>query len=292
MTKLLTIAVAAFGLAYACLWWSFQRFYAPFGVSPEDVGLAPSGSSASLPGAALQLGVWLLVALAILAVLPTLSVAAGEIAVRAKSRARWAWTAGLLLLAGSGGLYWWLVGGLQGLAVLAVAAALFAALQYGLPWTIDALTTTRSVSPRESPKGLAAQLERLGTHGGLAPRLRLAFGIFLAAAVVGLAFLDLPSDAEEAAACAAGGVQAVPELNIPVPGLHLPILSVHAQPATLTWLIANPPADIHTSTIVYLGQGGGLLVVYDTTSERTSRIPAGTAVVRVDPNAPDCPGVH
>jgi hypothetical protein len=51
MTKALTIAVLAFGLAYACLWWSFQRFYAPFGVSPQDVGLAPSGTSADLPGA-------------------------------------------------------------------------------------------------------------------------------------------------------------------------------------------------------------------------------------------------
>ena len=56
MTKVLAIAVVAFGLAYACLWWSFQRFYAPFGVSPQDVGLSPSGNASDLPGAALERG--------------------------------------------------------------------------------------------------------------------------------------------------------------------------------------------------------------------------------------------
>jgi hypothetical protein len=49
LTKVLAIALVAFGLAYACLWWSFQRFYANFGVSPQDVGLSPSGSSTDLP---------------------------------------------------------------------------------------------------------------------------------------------------------------------------------------------------------------------------------------------------
>src|SRR5436309_9793330 len=64
MTRVLAIVLATLGLAYACLWWSFQRFYGEFGVSPQDVGMAPSGSASDLAGAALQLGVWLLIVIA------------------------------------------------------------------------------------------------------------------------------------------------------------------------------------------------------------------------------------
>src|SRR5207302_9057003 len=117
---------------YACLWWSFQRFYAAFGVSPQDVGLAPSGNATDLAGAALQLGIWLLIALAVFAVLPTLAVATAEIAVDVGGAAASVLIGlALLLLAATGWLYWWLVDGFKGLATIAVAAAVFALLQYG-----------------------------------------------------------------------------------------------------------------------------------------------------------------
>src|SRR6266568_3916773 len=125
MTKVLTIAVVAFGLAYACLWWSFQRFYAPFGVSPQDVGLAPSGSSADLPGAALQLGIWMLIGLTIMAVLPTLCVLFLEMATGTGSNAspKAAVPVALVLAAGTGWFYWWIVDEWKGLITITVAAA-------------------------------------------------------------------------------------------------------------------------------------------------------------------------
>jgi hypothetical protein len=294
VTKLAAIAIVGFGLAYACLWWSFQRFYSPFGVSPDDVGLGPSGSSTSLPGAALQLGIWLLIALTILAALPTLAVVAGEIAVSAGSRAKklWALAASVLLLGCSAYMYHWLIGTGQGLVTLAIAALVFAALGYGLGRAVRALTGgTTGASPPVLPD-LVARIESIGTDRDPAPRIRLAFGIFLTAAVVGLAFLDLPSKAEDAAKCAIKAQGAVPELNIRLPGVELPILNVHAEPATLSWLTLNPPPNVHTSGIVYLGQGNGGIVVYDTATHLTSRLPASTAVVHVDPTVSNCPQVN
>jgi hypothetical protein len=324
MTKVLAIALGAFGLAYACLWWSFQRFYEPFGVSPQDVGLSPSGSSADLPSAALQLGIWLLIVLAILAVVPTLAVAAAEIAStpgELKADARFVWGTAVALMAGSCALYWLLVGHVQGLVTIAAAAAVFAVLQHGLPRVLRPLTggATLSTNPEgaeqkrepspaastpeaadkeksepSSPQAdfVARRLEQIGAPTSLASRVRLAFGIFLTAAVVGIAFLDLPDDAAEAGACAAKGRKAVPGLNVPLPHIHLPILSVHAQPAELTWLTTEPGQGIHASRVVYLGQAGGAVVIYDAASKRTSRIPAGTVIVTVNTRVHNCPSVH
>jgi hypothetical protein len=301
MRKVLAIAVVAFGLAYACLWWSFQRFYAPFGVSPQDVGLAPSGSSADLPGAALQLGVWMLIGLAIMAVLPTLCVLLLELALAPDSEAspKVAVPVALVLAAVTALFYWWIVDEWTGLITITVAAAVFLLVQYGLTRTartlklVTADSSGRRKGPQEKPpEGLRGRLLQIGANEDLAPRLSLAFSIFLAAAVVGIAFLDLPTDAAEAGACVVNEGKSVPSLNLPIPGLHLPILSVHAQPATLTWLTTTPPRDIDASNVVYLGATGGSIIVYDRTHHRTSRVPSGTAIVNIDPNVEHCPGVH
>src|SRR5713101_1145911 len=134
MTKVLAIAVVAFGLAYACLWWSFQRFYAPFGVSPQDVGLSPSGNASDLPGAALQLGIWMLIGLAIMAVLPTLAVLLLEMGLDSDSEAspKVAVPVALALAAVTALFYWWIVDEWTGLITITVAAAVFVLLQYGL----------------------------------------------------------------------------------------------------------------------------------------------------------------
>jgi hypothetical protein len=299
--RALGIALVAFGLAYACLWWSFQRFYAVFGVSPQDVGLAPSGSSADLAGAALQLGIWLLIALVVFAVVPTLAVLCAEVA-RAAGRKRRAlpWALAVLLAIASGWLYKWIDDGWgKGLGVIGTAAAIFAAVQYGLPGALRVLMPKRTLppafaglDPRPPPQGLEARLERAGVDRDVGPRLRLAFAIFLAAAVVGITFLDLPDDAEEAAKCAANGWGTVPAINVPLPHLHLPILSVRAQRARL-WLSGKkPPVHVGPLRVVYLGQAGGDLVVYDIATKKTNRIPSGNAIVTIRPHAWKCKAVH
>jgi hypothetical protein len=308
MTKVLAIAVVAFGLAYACLWWSLQRFYAPFGVSPQDVGLSPSGNASDLPGAALQLGIWMLIGLAIMAVLPTIAVLLLELALAKDSEAspKVAVPVALALAAVTALFYWWIVDEWTGLVTISVAAAIFGLVQYGLTRTAKTLklvaadstsarqSTEENADPaaKEPAKGLRGRLLQIGASEDLAPRLSLAFSIFLASAVVGIAFLDLPTDAAEAGSCVRDKGESVPSLNLPLPGLHLPILSVHAQPATLTWLTATPPQEIDRLHVVYLGATGGSIIVYDRTNHRTSRIPTGTAIVNIDPNVEHCPGVH
>jgi hypothetical protein len=314
VTKLLGTAVVALGLAYACLWWSFQRFYGEFGVSPQDAGLAPSGSPTDLAAAALQLGVWLMIALLVLAIVPTLAVAAAEIAAGYRNTAQAAprkhsqrrrhddrdpeadarrrglaisSAIALLLAAASGWLYWWLVDSLTGLSVIGAAAAVFGLVRYAVTPAVAGLRTRTqpSGSGKDRLGGVIDTVER-------ATPLRLAFGVFLAAAIVGIAFLDLPSDAAQAGACSAKGIQAVPELNIPIPHLHLPILSVHAQPASLIWLTGTPPEGININHIVYLGQSGSSIVVYDPTARHAERIPASSVIVNVAAHSTHCPQVH
>jgi len=277
--------LAALGLAYACLWWSFQRFYGEFGVSPQDVGLAPSGSASDLAGSALQLGVWLMIVLAVLAFLPVAAVIAVDVAVAASSgserRALVAVAAAVLLLGLTAFLYWWLVDGWPGLVLLAAAAIVFGVLH--------AIGRLVRMVPADGAGSLAAAMKAVPVT---APGL--AITVALACAIVGITFMDLPTDAAEAGRCAATELppKGVPALNLPFPGLHLPILSVHAQPATLTWLNGSPPATLSLKNVVYLGQANGSVVVYDRTSHTASRIPAGDVAVVIDAAASTCHGVH
>jgi hypothetical protein len=296
VTKVLATLLSALGLAYACLWWSFERFYGEFGVSPQDVGLAPSGSASDLSAAVLQLGVWLAIVLVVLALAPVGAVIAIEVkaaaraaakvagatpaAAAAKLRARVAAGAAALLLAVTGSLYWWLVDGWVGLALIAGAAILFEALRR-LGRVIDLV-------PAPAGSGIA------GLQGAVKVAMpRLAVSVALAAAIVGITFIDLPTDAAQAGKCAATESKSVPELNLPLPGLELRILSVHAQRATLTWLSGTAPAGVPVDTsVVYLGQANGNVVVYDPTSHASVHIPAGDVAVAVDAAARHCRGVH
>jgi hypothetical protein len=275
MTKVLTTLLGALGLAYACLWWSFERFYGEFGVSPQDVGLAPSGGSSDLAGAALQLGIWLVIVLVVMAFLPVAAVVAVEVGNASSANVQpWVYVLAVLLLALTGVVYWWLVDGWVGLALLAGAVLVFAVLI------------------------IAARLISLSGHASLVglnkvvTLPRLASGIALASAVVGITFIDLPTDAAQAGACAATTVKSVPSLNLPVPGLHLPILGVHAQQATLVWLSGTAPAYVPVNQrVVYLGQANGSVVVFDRASKQTTRIPAGDIAVEIKATG-KCPGVH
>src|SRR5947209_8788396 len=68
--------VLMLGFAYASLWWSYERFYSGFGVSPQDVGLTPTGGLSDIIGAIVRLGLWLALALLVLGLLPVLAVSA------------------------------------------------------------------------------------------------------------------------------------------------------------------------------------------------------------------------
>jgi hypothetical protein len=301
MTRVLAIVLAVLGLAYACLWWSFERFYEQFSVTPQDVGLAPSGNASDIAGAALQLGVWLLIAIAVLTLLPVGAVMAIEVSMASGRATRVvviAAAVAAVLLGLTAFLYWWLVDNFVGLIVLAVAAAVFALLRF-LVRLLGKFYPPEESAPAEA--GVPGDLARNAVSslaGWSTPRLALI--VALAAAVVGMTFIDLPTDAAEAGRCASaqdhrpGHQGSVPALNLPIPGLHLPVLSVHAQLATLTWLAGSPPADLPSSKlghVVYLGQASGSVVVYDRVSHTPIRIPASDVVISLD-SAKKCPGVH
>src|SRR4051794_3193212 len=155
-----------------------------------------------------------------------------------------------LLLTAAAFLYWWLVDGWHGLVLLGGAA-----LAVGVLWLAGRLLDLPADRPGNAK--LAAVLEAVP-----ATVPRVAIGVALAAAVIGITFLDLPTDAAEAGRCAAGTDPSyagqnmtVRSLNLPFPGLHPPILGVHAQPATLTRLSGKPPPHGPANErLVYLRQ--------------------------------------
>jgi hypothetical protein len=277
LAKLLTIFLTGFGLAYACLWWSYERFYGEFGVSPQDVGLAPSGSASDLAGAAVQLGIWLLIVIALMALLPVAALIAAETAVGSwpehKLRASLAAAASAALLAITALIYWWLVDGPDGLILLAVATLVFAILAaIGRVITLSSdanLTAVRQAVPVTVP--------------------RLAVAIAVTSAVIGITFLDLPTDAAQAGRCAATKRQSVPALNLPAPGLHLPILAVHAQPTRLTWLAGHAPTNLPA---VYLGQANGSVILFNRKTQTAIRYPSSELAIAVSAASPLCHGVH
>jgi hypothetical protein len=277
--KVLTILLAAFGLAYACLWWSYQRFYGEFGVAPQDVGLAPSGTASDLAGSALQLGIWLLAALALMTFLPLGALVAVEAADNCwphEKRHSILWVVSAsVLLALAGAVYWWLVGGWGGLALLAGACAIF---------VLVVLISRRLPS---SSSTLAALSKAVSIT---VPRVAVA--IALAAAVIGLTIFDLPNDAAEAARCARQQARSVPSLNLPIAGVHLPILAVHAQPATVSWLGVSAQPLPTSKDAVYLGEANGTVILYDRKTHRALRYPAGDLAIKVDATVQTCPGVH
>ncbi len=279
--KVLTILLVALGLAYACLWWSYQRFYGEFGVSPSDVGLAPGGNATDLAGSAVQLGIWLLLLITLMAALPLVALVAGEAWWNAHGKNRRLAAATLAatvtFLAFAGLLYWLIVDHITGIALLAGACIVFGiAVLLARVITISDTNTFVGIT-----KAVPVTIPRL------------AVAISLTAAVVGVTFLDLPSDAADAGRCAATSPQSVPAINLPFPGVHLPVLAVHAQPARIGWLGSTPPANLPTAgNAVFLGQANGAVVIYDRSTHRAIRFPASDLSIAVDAQSPTCPGAH
>jgi hypothetical protein len=70
------------------------------------------------------------------------------------------------------------------------------------------------------------------------------------------------------------------------------VLGVHAQPASLTWITNPHPTGINDNDIVYLGQSGANIVIYDPAAHQADRLPISAAIIKVKADARTCPQVH
>src|SRR5438445_6714526 len=62
-------------VAYGSLWWSYERFYNIFGITPDDVGAMGSGGVTNVFTATLRLGLWLIFVVIVLGLVPVVAVA-------------------------------------------------------------------------------------------------------------------------------------------------------------------------------------------------------------------------
>lgn len=121
--------------------------------------------------------------------------------------------------------------------------------------------------------------------------------VFSIVAVVGLLLVDLPDDAARAGGCVVDNpTQAVKGIGAPIDFVHLILLDVYAQPATIAWIgSTTPPPSIDQNPFsgVYLGTSNGTAVVYRPTSPTTLlRLPASDITVSVDPTTKTCKEAH
>jgi hypothetical protein len=273
--------VLMLGFAFASSWWSYQQFYSHLGIAPQDIGLTPSGGLSDIIGGIVRLGLWLALALIVLGLLPVLAVSATAYASETGAGGRRRAFARLISL-GAGGfavvVYWWLTGW-----VFALAATLVGALSF-LVWRHFAFAQ--------------GQHRKRTLHTFVAARKKWALAVldvFSVVAVVGLLLVDLPDDAARAAQCVVGqGRLAVKGIGAPVSFIHLTLLDVYAQPATISWISSSPPPNVErTFDAVYLGTSGGWVVAYrKTTPPQLVRFPAGSVIVRIDPSAMTCREAH
>ena len=134
--------------------------------------------------------------------------ATAAVVAAAKRRMSIAALAAALLLAVTGFLDRWLADGWVGLCLIVGAALLFVALGY-----LSRVITLVPTPAGSSVAGLQSAVSVALPH--------LAISVALAAAIVGITFIDLPTDAAQAGKCAATESESVPEINLPLPGLEL-----------------------------------------------------------------------
>jgi hypothetical protein len=79
---------------------------------------------------------------------------------------------------------------------------------------------------------------------------------------------------------------------VPLPTLPLPVLAIHAAPATVE--PAGKPGDspaaerLQGRKVLYLGQAGGVVVLYDPSAQQVIYIPAGSVFLHVS----NCNSTH
>lgn len=256
------------GFAYAASWWADQRFYSAFGIAPQDIGLTPSGGLSDIVGAIVRLGLWVAIALIVLGLLPVIAVSAAGFSIEAPKQGRGRRIAATVLAVAAGIVaflaYGWLAGW-----IYAGAAGFVLLLAVFVWWTFS-----------ETRAGWALKV----------------LDAFIVVAVVGLLLVDLPDDAAGAAACVVDNPSlAVKGINAPIGFVHLMLLDVYAQPATITWIGSQPPVGIDQNPFsgVYLGTSNGTAVVYRPGSPaRLVRFPAGDVTVTLNPRGKTCKQAH
>ena len=295
LAALVTRVVLVLGLAYVSLWWSYQHFYSVFAISPDDVGLAPSGGGfGDVFGAVLRLGLWLSIALLALGLLPVICIALALYAIE-HPRIGGGPTerVGAAFLA------------LGLLAAIIFANAKFVSLAYaGVVIAVVVLVTfvcwRRAVrhpigdgpTPPFSARWWSARQKWL---------LRMS-DLFLVIAVIGVLFIDLPGDAHDVARTLlkeAGTKNEckVPGIGAPLGRFRLDLLNVRGIPATFA--VATLPRGLPSQRPfdgIYLGSANGWIVIYQKVNEskgRILRIPnsSGASII-VDARLPNCEGVH
>jgi len=327
-TRVSARIVLMLGFAYAASWWAEQRFYSHFGIAPQDVGLTPSGGLSDIIGAIVRLGLWVAIALLALGVLPVLAVAAAGYAIEAKPEQGGgrrvvatvlAIAAGGLAFAVYGWLAGWIYAAAAGFVMLVCVFAwwFFSPTRPSWKWSnVVAHLRAPIVALQSRPSRRKARKARTRDTGGevdkqVKPpwpetleefnRTRTSWAmkvldVFSIIAVVGLLLVDLPDDAARAGGCVVDHPNlAVKGIGAPVNFVHLVLLDVYAQPASITWIGATLPPTIDQNPFsgVYLGTANGTAVVYRPTSPATLlRLPASDITITLNPTTETCKEAH
>jgi hypothetical protein len=244
--------------AYAVVHISYERFYAQFGLVPEDVG---ANSSTILA----QSGAHVLVYLILFAIVPygvTLGafyLAARRLTLKSVTRTVAVIVIALLPLA----VYEKLTGG-------GIRGGYMAVVLVGL--VVLSFWVRR--------KGFAE------TNWGHVVLLWCSFG------VVWLSVYYLPGAAERAGQCIVGspgqGLRFVhTRRSLPGSGPSA-VLNLPVEPAAVTW-IGDPAARPSLGeNILYLGQAGSTVILFDPTRSTVVRLPAADALIRTRAKPPLC----
>ncbi len=294
LAGLATRVVLVLGVAYVSLWWSYQHFYSTFAVSPDDVGLSPTGGGlGDVFNALLRLGLWLSIALLALGLLPVACVAFALYAIEHPSHKAASIGAALLAL---------------GLLVVTFFANrpfvdnVYAGVVVALIVVVTLVCWLLARSSPIDPKTAPAEFAQLWWEKRQRWLLSIC-DLFLVIAVIGVLFIDLPGDAHNVAETllADAGTPSqckVPGIGAPFGRFRLDLLSVHGTPARFA--AAKLPSGLPTGTPfdgIYLGTANGWIVIYEKGSDgapdRVLRLPASSgASIIVDAGLPNCPGVH
>lgn len=278
-------ALGLFGLAlYALLRIAYDRFYAPFGLSADDLGLgylellAQAAIGAVLLVLIHGVLIWLMIAIFVEFAASAARDARAAIQRRRSgerkpdepaSKADLAWLLGIV----GGGALLWLLDELTGAPVLRYGAiATFVAAAVGYNAVMMARGTSRIWRGATSEPSTPA-----------ARRWRAAF--VTTVIVVGLlAALTLILGADGDARAVRDGQSVHTEF------LGIPISSWGAEAATISWTTATVDpalAPLAETCLMYLGQSDGTVFLYAPHALRraTFRVPAALAAVRIVPDA-------
>lgn len=317
LAALVTRVVVVLGLAYVSLWWSYQHFYGVFAVSPDDVGLAPSGGGlGDVFGSVLRLGLWLSIALLALGLLPVFCIALALYAFehpgtgvddtnsassRLPSRLQPSRLSPVAKRFGAAVLALGLL-----VAIFAANAKLMGPTYAGVVVAVVVLVTfvcrrCADSNPVVVPTTKTSSFVVSWWSARQKWLLRIS-DFFLVLAVIGVLFVDLPGDAHDVATtllkdAATKNECKVPGLGAPLGRFRLDLLNVRGIPAKFA--VDKLPAGLPSRRPfdgIYLGSANGWIVIYQKINEskgRVLRIPTSSgASIIVDAGLPNCEGVH